>query len=95
VVVWADVHDRLVLPIKAPTAKKSAWEETPRLNVAFGPVIERIKHLTSHGLLATMVLLDLLLRCIAPLQARARPTWMYIKKSDTTRLECGHDSGLD
>jgi hypothetical protein len=49
VVVWADVHDHLVLPTKSPTAKNIAWEETPRLHVAFGPMIERIKPLTSHG----------------------------------------------
>jgi hypothetical protein len=46
VVVWADAHDRLVLPTESPTTKKTAWEEILRLHVAFGLVIERIKHLT-------------------------------------------------
>jgi hypothetical protein len=66
-VVWAGVHDHLVLPIEPLTAKKTASEETLRLHVAFGPVIERIKHLTSLGLLVMMVLHDFLSRRIAPL----------------------------
>jgi hypothetical protein len=41
-------------------AKKTTWEKTPRLHVAFGPMIERIKHLTSHGLSVMMVLYDIL-----------------------------------
>jgi hypothetical protein len=67
VVLRADVHECLVLPTESPTAKKTAWEETPRLHVPFGLVIERIKHLKSHGLLAMMVLHDFLSRRIAPL----------------------------
>jgi hypothetical protein len=67
VVVWANVHDRLVLPTKSLTAKMTAWEENPRLRMAFGPVIERIKHLMSHGLSVMMVMHDFLSRCITPL----------------------------
>jgi hypothetical protein len=70
VIVRVNVHDRLVLSTEAPTVKKGAWEETPRLNVAFRPVIERIKHLMSHGLSAMMVLHDCLSRRIAALQAQ-------------------------
>jgi hypothetical protein len=95
VVVWADVHDRLVLPTKSPTPKKATWEETSKLHMAFMPMIERIKHLTSHGLLATMVLHNFLSRRITPLQDCARPAWMYTGEGDTMRLECGRDSGLD
>jgi hypothetical protein len=94
VVVRAEVHDCLLLPTEAPTTKKSAWE-TPRLNVAFELVIERIKHLTSHGLSTMMVLHGFLSRSIAPLQAHARPAWMYTGEGDTTRLEPSHDLGLD
>jgi hypothetical protein len=72
VVVRADVHDCLVLPTKFPTAKKTAWEETLRLHMPFGPVIKRIKHLMSHGLSAMMVLHDFLLRRITPLQDHTR-----------------------
>jgi hypothetical protein len=75
--------------------KKSAWEETLRLHVAFGPVIKRTKHLTSHGLLAMMLLPDFLSRRIATLQDRTCPARMYTGECDTTWLEHGHDSGLD
>jgi hypothetical protein len=62
--------------------------------MAFRPVIERIKHLMSHGLSVMMVLHDFLSRRIAPLQDRTRPAWMYTGEGDATGLECGHDSGL-
>jgi hypothetical protein len=39
VVVRTDIHDRLVLSTESPTAKKTAWEETSRLHMAFRPVI--------------------------------------------------------
>jgi hypothetical protein len=67
VVGRADVHDRLVLSTKPPTAKKIAWGETLRLHVTFGPMIERIKHLMSHDLSVVMVLHDFLSRRITPL----------------------------
>jgi hypothetical protein len=95
VVVRVDVHDHLVLPIEPLMAKKTAWEEIPRLHEAFRPVIERIKHLTSHGLSAMMVLYDFPSRHIAPLQDRTHPAWMYTEAGDATWLECGCDSGLD
>jgi hypothetical protein len=72
VVVQADVHDCLVLPTESLTAKKTAWEETPTLHVAYGPVIKRIKHRMNHGLSAMMVLHDFLSGRITPLQDRAR-----------------------
>jgi hypothetical protein len=65
------------------------------VNVAFGPVIEGIKHLMSHGLSVMMVLHDFLSRRIAFVQDRAHPTWMYTEEGDTTQLERDHDSGLD
>jgi hypothetical protein len=95
VVIQADVHDRLVPPTESLMTKKTAWEETSRLHVAFGPVIERIKHLMSHGLSAMMVLHDFLSRRIAPLQDRTHPAWMYTGEGDATQLELGHDFGLD
>jgi hypothetical protein len=90
----ADVHDHLALLIESPTAECSDWEEAPKLNVAYGPVIERIKHLMSHGLSVMMVLHDFRLRCIAPLQDCARSVWMYIREGETMWLEHGRDSYL-
>jgi hypothetical protein len=84
VVIRVDVHDRLVLPTESPMTKKTAWEETSRLHVAFGPVIERIKHLTSHGLSTMMVLHDFLLKRITALQDHTRLAWMYTGEGDTT-----------
>jgi hypothetical protein len=66
-IVRADVHDLLVLPTKSPTARHNDWEEVPKLHRAYEPVIERIKHLTSHGLTVIMMLHDFLSRCITPL----------------------------
>jgi hypothetical protein len=63
-----------VLPTESLTAKRIDWEEALKLHRAYEPVIERIKHLTSHGLTAMMVLHDFQLRRITPLQDRARPT---------------------
>jgi hypothetical protein len=63
--------------------------------VAYGPMIERIKHLMSHGLPMMMVLHDFLSRRITPLHDHARPGWMYIGEDNTKQLERGHDSCLD
>jgi hypothetical protein len=95
VIVRADAHDRLVLPTEAPTGKHGGWEEISKLQRAFMPIIERIKHLTSHGLMSMMVLYDFLSRHLTPLQIHTRPTWLYMGESDTTWLECGHGSDLD
>jgi hypothetical protein len=54
VIVWADVHDCLVLSIESLTAKLSDWEET-------------LKHMMSHGLSAMMMPHDFLSRRITPL----------------------------
>jgi hypothetical protein len=86
VIIRADIHDRLALPTESPTVKHSDWEETPKLHVAYRPMIERIKHLMSHGLSAMMVLHDFLLRRITPLQDRARPAWMFTEEGNTMQL---------
>jgi hypothetical protein len=77
VIVRSDIHDRLALPTESSTIKRNTWEETPKLHVAFEPMIERIKHLTSHDLLAMMLLHDFLSRHITPLQDCAHQAWMY------------------
>jgi hypothetical protein len=61
-----------VLPTESSMARHSDWEEVPKLHRAYESVIERIKHLTGHGLTSMMVLHGFLSRCIAPLQDRAR-----------------------
>jgi hypothetical protein len=71
VIEWANVDDRLALPAESPTAKRSDWEETPKLQVAYGPVIERIRHVMSHGLSVMLLLHDFLSKCITPLQDHA------------------------
>jgi hypothetical protein len=85
VIVRADVHRCLVLLTESPTAKHSEWEETLKLHRAYEPMIERIKHLTSHGLMMMMVLHDFLSRLIAPLQDSACPAWLYPGEGDTTQ----------
>jgi hypothetical protein len=95
VVVWANIHNWLVISTESPTTKNVTWEETPKLHVAYGPVIERIKHLTSHGLSAMIVLHDFLSRRIAHVQDHARPTCMYTGEGETMWLERDRDSGLD
>jgi hypothetical protein len=47
-----------MLPTEAPTSKHNSWEEIPKLQRVFEPVIERIKYLTRHGLTLMMVLYD-------------------------------------
>jgi hypothetical protein len=94
VIIRADIHDRLALQTESPTVKHSDWEETPKLHVAYRPMIERIKHLTSHGLSAMMVLHDFLLRRITPLQDRARPACMFTEEGNTMQLERSRDSDL-
>jgi hypothetical protein len=41
-----------------------------------------------------MVLHDYVLKRIAPLQERTRPTWLYTRVNDVTRLEHGDESAL-
>jgi hypothetical protein len=39
VIIWANVHDYLLLLTECPMAKRSDWEETPKLHEAYGPMI--------------------------------------------------------
>jgi hypothetical protein len=70
------------------------WEEVLKLHRAYEPMIERIKHLMSHGLTAMMVRHNFLSRRIAPLQDRSYPTWLYTREGNTTGLECSRNSDL-
>jgi hypothetical protein len=84
VIVQADVHDRLLLPTESPTAKRSDWEEAPMLHRAYELMIKRIKLLMSHGLTMMLVLHDILMRRILPLQDCASSTWLYTGEGDTS-----------
>jgi hypothetical protein len=64
VIMRADPHDRLMLPVGAPIGNRDHWEETPRLQLAFKLVVKRIRFLAGHGLLSLLVLGDILLRRI-------------------------------
>jgi hypothetical protein len=66
VIVWADIHNCLVLLTESLTAKSNDWEETLKLHRVYMPMIEWIKHLTRHDLTTMMVLHDFLLRHVMP-----------------------------
>jgi hypothetical protein len=89
-----DGHDRLVLPIEAPTEKRDCWVEVPRLPLPFTPMVEQIRLLASCGLTLMMVLFDFLSRCIRPLQMRVHLAWQYTREGNTTWLERGCGLGL-
>jgi hypothetical protein len=82
--VWADVHDRLVLPSGAPTGKRGDWERVPTLQRAYEPMVKRIQLLVNQRLSSMMVLFNFLSKRIALLQVRARPAWLYTGVNDTT-----------
>jgi hypothetical protein len=90
VLMQEDAHDRLVIPIAAPTLNRAEWGKDPGLESGFDPVLDRIQYLVESGLTSPMVLHDFLSRRLAPLQDRAtRPAWMYTGVNDIMRLERG------
>jgi hypothetical protein len=68
VLVQADVHDRLTLPIDGPTLDRTEWVRDPGLELGFNPVLDWIQYLAENGLTSLMVLHDFLSKCLAPLQ---------------------------
>jgi hypothetical protein len=95
VLVQADVHDRLALPIGGPTLDRTEWGKDPGLEPGFDPVLDRIQYLAENNLTSLMVLHDFLLKHLAPLQDRSnRPTWMYTGVNDIMRLDRGPGSSL-
>jgi hypothetical protein len=50
--------------------------------------------LAEKGLTSMMVLHDYLSKCIAPFQECVRPSWMYTRVNDATRLERSDRSKL-
>jgi hypothetical protein len=76
--VQADIHDRLALPVGAPTLDRTEWGKDPGLEPSFDPVLDRIQYLTKNGLTSLMVLHDFLSKRLAPLHDRSHcPAWMY------------------
>jgi hypothetical protein len=78
----ADVHDRLALPIGG-------------LKSGFDPVLDRIQYLAEYGLTSLIVLHDLLSKHLAPLQDWSHdPAWMYTGMNNIMRLDYGPGSSL-
>jgi hypothetical protein len=71
VLVQADVHDRLTLPIGGPTLDRTEWVRDPGLELGFNLVLDWIQYLAENGLTLLMVLHDFLSKCLAPLQDRS------------------------
>jgi hypothetical protein len=40
--VQVDAHDRLALPVDAPTLDRTEWVKDPRLELGFDPVLDQI-----------------------------------------------------
>jgi hypothetical protein len=96
VLMQADAHDWLVIPVAVPTLNRAEWWKDPGLESGFDPVLDRIQYLAESGLTSLMVLHDFLSRRLAPLQDRATcPAWMYTGVNDIMRLERGPGSSLD
>jgi hypothetical protein len=95
VIVWADVHNRLVLLSGASTGKRGDWVRVPTLQRAYKPMVKRIQLLMNQRLTSMMVLFNFLSKRITPLQVHARPAWLYTGVNDTTLLECSHELDLD
>jgi hypothetical protein len=95
VLVLADVHDRLALPVGSPTLDRTEWGKDPGLESGFDPMLDRIHYLSENGLTLLMVLHDFLSKRLAPLQDWShRPTWMYTGVDDIMRLDRGPRSCL-
>jgi hypothetical protein len=90
----ADVHDRLTLPVAAPTLDGAEWVKDPGLESGFDPVLDRIWYLAENGLTLLMVLHDFLSKHLAPLQEQPRPVWKYTGVNTIMRLDRGPGSNL-
>jgi hypothetical protein len=62
--VQADSHDRLALPVDAPTLDCTEWVKDPGLESGFDPMLYWIWYLAKNGLTSLMVLHDFLSRCL-------------------------------
>jgi hypothetical protein len=95
VLVQADVHDRLALPVGGPTLDRTEWGKDPGLEPGFDPVLDRIQYLVVNGLTSLMVLHDFLSKRLTPLQDQSHcPAWMYTGVNGIMRLDRGPGSSL-
>jgi hypothetical protein len=63
----ADTHDRLALPVDAPTLDRTKWVKDLGLESGFNPLLDQIQYRAENSLTSLMVLHDFLSRCLAPL----------------------------
>jgi hypothetical protein len=96
VLVQADAHDQLILPIGALTLDHTEWVKDPSLELGFDLVLDQIQYLAENGLTSRMVLHDFLSRRLVPLQDQpTHHAWMHTGVNNIMQLECGPSSSLD
>jgi hypothetical protein len=66
--VQVDAHDRLALPVDAPTLDRTERVKDLGLESGFDPVLDWIQYLVENGLTSPMVLHDFLSRRLVPLR---------------------------
>jgi hypothetical protein len=93
--VQADAHDRLTLPIAAPTLDHVEWVKDLGLKLRFDPMLDQIRYLAENSLSSLVVLHDFLSKHLAPLQDQPHPMWMYTGVNDIMGLDRGPRSSLD
>jgi hypothetical protein len=79
-----EAHDRQVLLTTTPMTPRAVWEQDPNLQLDYDPILVRIRFLADKGLTSMMVMYDFLSKCIAPLQERSHPTWLYTGVNNST-----------
>jgi hypothetical protein len=75
--VQEDAHDRLALPVGAPTLDHTEFVKDPGPESGFDPVLDRIQYLAENDLTSLMVLHDFLSRHLAPLH-NGRTCWWLL-----------------
>ena len=70
----------------APPVKDDGWSSVPLTHQTMIALVGGLKLLRDAGLTGQMVARDFVQRRIAPLQAHAKPMWMYLGPQDRMRL---------
>ena len=92
VIVETEEHDRLKPSTGLPSTTKDLWEEVPRLDKKYKPIVDRISDLSKAGLTSLMVVADFMCRRIAPLQRREYSACQYTGIMDPMRIDRGEES---
>ena len=92
VIVETEEHDRLKPSTGLPSTAKELWEEAPKLDKKYKPIVDRILDLSKAGLTSLMVAADFMCRRIASLQRREHSACQYIGITDPMRIAQGEDS---